>query len=75
MNERASSVAHVEYEILKFVRENIDLTSLEGKMVVDGVSRKRFASGMEKIDGYLNNMMERRRHRLKSHHVDYKVKE
>jgi hypothetical protein len=72
--ERATSVSHVEYEILRWIRESIDLTDLEREMCGSDVTRKRFKSGMEKIDTYLSNMMDRRRHRLKPTHRDYKEK-
>lgn len=74
MTERATSVTHAEYEILNWIRKRIDLTELEERMVGDDVTRKRFKTGMEKIDGYLSNMMERRTHKLKPTHRDYKEK-
>ena len=67
-------MTHAEYEILNWIRKRIDLADLEQQMVGDDVTRKRFKSGMEKIDGYLSNMMERRRHKLKPTHRAYKEK-
>jgi len=74
MTERATSVTHAEYEILNWIRKRIDLTDLEQQMVGDDVTRKRFKTGMEKIDGYISNMMERRRHKLKPTHRAYMEK-
>lgn len=75
MTERATSVTHAEYEILNWIRKRIDIADLEQQMVGDEVTSKRFKSGMEKIDGYLSNMMERRRHKLKPTHRAYKEKD
>ena len=71
---RAASVTHSEYEILKFVTENIDLSTLEKKMALDRVSKERFGKGGKAVLHLISNMMERRRHKLPLNHVDYKEK-
>ena len=71
---RAASVTHSEYEILKFVTENIDLSTLEKKMALDRVSKERFGKGGKSVLQLITNMMERRRHKLPLNHVDYKEK-
>lgn len=71
---RAASVTHSEYEILKFITENINLRTLDKKMAVDKVSAERFIKGGKSVLQLITNMMERRRHRLPLNHVDYKEK-
>lgn len=72
---RAKSVVHVEYEILIHLLDEIDLQDLEEHMVKDKVSRKRFDDGAKKVFTLINNLAERRTHRLPQDHEDYKVKE
>jgi len=71
---RAASIAHAEYEILKYVIENIDVRIVEKKMALDRVSKKRFGKGGKSVLHLITNLMERRRHRLPLNHVDYKEK-
>ena len=71
---RAASVAHAEYEILKHIIERVDLTEVAERMSIDEVSKKRVEQGGGNVLVLLENMMERRRHRLKPTHVDYKEK-
>mgnify|MGYP003126626176 FL=1 len=72
---RAASVTHSEYEILKFITEEIDLRTLEKKMALDRVSKERFGKAGKSVLQLITNMMERRRHKLPLNHVDYKEKE
>ena len=74
---RARSVAHVEYEILQWVGDRAWLDGLMAEMVPKGdkVAEKRFRKGAENICRYLENMMERRRHKLPKDHEDYKERE
>lgn len=72
---RATSVAHAEYEILKYITERVDLTDVAERMIVDAVSKKRVRQAGVNVLELIENMMERRRHRLKPTHVDYKEKE
>ena len=73
--ERATSVSHVEFEILGELIENVDLESLRDLMVDDKVTGKRWDSGAKNVLLLLENMMDRRRHRLKPTHPEYRRKE
>jgi hypothetical protein len=73
--ERATSVSHVEFEILGELIENVDLESLRDLMVDDKVTGKRWDSGAKNVLLLLENMMDRRRHRLKPTHPEYRGKE
>tara|TARA_R110002051_G_scaffold75732_4_gene137687 strand:- start:496 stop:738 length:243 start_codon:yes stop_codon:yes gene_type:complete len=72
---RAASVAHAEYEILMHIIERVDLTEVAERMAIDDVSTKRVEQAGGNVLVFLENMMERRRHKLKPTHVDYKGKE
>ncbi len=72
---RATSVSHVEYEILGELIESVDIESLHEIMVDDDVTGKRWESGAQNVLLLLENMRERRRHRLKPNHPDYRRKE
>ena len=78
--KRARSVAHVEYEILDWIGRRAWLDDLKLSMTPwkngqkDEVAEKRFRKGAENICRYLENMMERRRHKLPKDHEDYKEK-
>jgi hypothetical protein len=73
--ERATSVSHVEFEILNELIETVDLESLKQIMVDDKVTGKRWDSGAKNVLLLLENMKDRRRHRLKPDHPDYRGKE
>ncbi len=73
--ERATSVSHVEFEILNELIETVDLESLKQIMVDDKVTGKRWDSGAKNVLLLLENMKDRRRHRLKPEHPEYKEKE
>lgn len=69
--KRAASVTHVEYELLNHIINTVDMQAVERRMVVDEVSSKRFKKGGEKVLQLIQNMMERRQHRLPKDHVDF----
>ena len=71
---RAASVTHVEYEIFKCITETVDLRALRDKMGDDPIANERFRKGAESVLQLINNMMERRRHKLPKDHVDYMEK-
>ena len=73
---RAVSITHVEYEILQWIGHKAWLDQLMEKMIPRGdkIAEKRFRKGAENIGRYLENMMERRKHRLPENHVDYEPK-
>ena len=72
--ERATSVSHVEYEILGVLIDDVDLMPLREIMVDDNVTGKRFDSGAKNVLLLLENMRVRRAHRLKPTHPDYRGK-
>ena len=71
---RATSVSHVEFEILNELIESVDLESLRDLMVEDKVTGKRWDSAAKNVLLLLENMKDRRRHRLKPEHPDFKEK-
>ena len=74
---RASSKIHVEYEVLKYLMDKIDLTELEDKMCPSGddVASKRFADGADSVSNLVTNMIVSRLHRLPKTHPAYRGKE
>ena len=75
MTRRAKNVPEVEYELLKHLLATVDIAPLEQAMAIDEHSRKRFSSGVQNIIQLIDNMVERRLHRLPKDHPDYKAKE
>ena len=71
---RASSVLEVEYELLRFLRDKIDITQLQDSMAVDAVSTTRCETAIGNVCKLLDNMCDRRLHRLPKDHTDYKEK-
>lgn len=72
--ERAASVSHVEYEVITWLRDNIDLASLKQAMSVDEVTEKRWTTGVANVCELLDNMCNRRTHKLPKTHTEYKEK-
>ena len=72
---RARNIPEVEYELLKHLLSAVDITPLERAMATDEHSKKRFDSGVANIINLIDNMIERRLHRLPKEHSDYKAKE
>ena len=72
---RAQTIPHVEYEVLKEVLNNIPLEDLYDAMVADEASERRFKSGAANVAKLIRNLMVRRQHRLPHNHEDYKQKE
>lgn len=74
---RAKTIPHVEYEILKYILAEVDISDVELEMVPNGdeVALTRFNNGARSCLKLLNNLMERRLHRLPEEHDDYRVKE
>ena len=67
---RAASVKHAEYEILEYITQNIDLSSLHEKMAVDVHSKKRFDTAAENLVKHLDKMAATRRKNLPKTHPD-----
>jgi len=74
MRGRAASVSHAEYEILRVITDEIDLRELRDSMCPDKVSRERFDKALRTVGGLIQNMMDRRAHKLPKNHVDYRTK-
>jgi len=72
--ERAASVSHVEYEVIIWLRDNIDLASLKQAMVDDKVTEKRWTTGVANVCELLDNMCSRRTHKLPKTHSEYQEK-
>ena len=77
MAGRAASTIHVEYELLQYIGRKIYLDELKDLMIPQGdaVAEKRFKKGAENICKYLENMADRRLHRLPKNHPDYRGKD
>jgi len=73
---RASSKIHVEYEVLKYIMDRIDLSEIEERMCPSGdsVAEKRFKDGADSVSNLVNNLIVRRLHRLPKTHPAYKEK-
>jgi len=78
---RAASKVHVEYEVLKYLMDKIDLTELEDKMLLQYKDddyyeslEKRWRDGTGEVAKLVNNMIVRRLHRLPKSHPAYKEK-
>ena len=71
---RAKSVVHVEYEIFLHILDEIEIESLEKIMVEDKHSKKRFEDGAAEVFKLINNLAQRRLHRLPKNHPDFKEK-
>jgi len=70
---RAQTQIQVEYEALIFIMDNVDLTELENRLVPDNdkVAQARYENGILNVRTLINNMAQRRTHRLPKTHVDY----
>jgi len=77
MVSRAASTTHVEYEILQYIGRKIYLDELMQQMIPQGdaVAEKRFQKGAENICRYIENMADRRLHKLPKNHQDYRGKD
>lgn len=70
---RAKTQIQVEYEALLFIMDNVDFTELENRLVPnnDKVAQTRYKNGILNVRTLINNMAQRRTHRLPKGHVDY----
>jgi len=73
---RAKTVPHVEYEILRHILDELDISDVVTEMVPEGdeVAKKRFDRGARGLLKLLRNLMDRRVHRLPKEHPDYRAK-
>lgn len=79
---RAASKIHVEYEVLKYLMDKIDLTELEEKMLLQyegdeyyETLEKRWKDGTAEVARRVNNMIDTRLHRLPKNHPAYRERE
>lgn len=75
MSGRAVSVSHAEYEIIRVLIEDVDIESLRDIMGTDKVAKERFDKAAVNVVNLVQNMAQRRVHKLPKEHEDYKVKE
>lgn len=74
---RATTIPHVEYEIFQYILDEIDIMRVKEKMCPSGdsVAETRFNKGAESAARLIQNLIDRRTHRLPKNHSDYEVKE
>ena len=74
---RASTIPHVEYEIFQHILDEIDISIAKEKMcpVGDIIAEQRFEKGAASAARLIQNLIDRRLHKLPSNHPDYEVKE
>ncbi len=72
---KAKTVIHAEYEILKAVIDRVPLDEVHHFMVRDEASATRFKKAANNVATLINNLAERRKHRLPFDHPDYRNKE
>ena len=73
---RASTIPHVEYEIFQHILDEIDISIAKEKMcpVGDTIAEQRFEKGAASAARLIQNLIDRRLHKLPSNHPDYEVK-
>ena len=74
---RAATIPHVEYEIFQLILEEIDISMLKEQMCPAGdkAAHARFEKGAASAANLIQNLIERRKHKLPHDHLDYEVKE
>lgn len=78
---RAKTQVHVEYELFKAILDSEAIAEVieEVRMLVvpqgDDIAERRFNDGVKSGAQYIENLMERRLHRLPDDHEDYQEKE
>ena len=77
---RAKTVIHVEYELMKAVINSkeigmvIDRVSADMVPLNDPAAAKRFDNGVKSLAQLLQNIADRRLHRIPKNHPDYRGK-
>lgn len=73
---RAKTVIHAEYEIIKHIIANLDISDVKERLCPDGDEHAltRFDKGAENVANLIQNLADRRTHRLPKEHVDYESK-
>ena len=74
---RAESIPHVEYELLHYILDEIDMSDIQHQMVPNGdtVAQSRYEKALKSISNIINNAADRRKHKLPENHEDFEVKE
>jgi len=78
---RAKTVTHVEYEVFNaildsnLIAETINELKMELVPEGDKVAKKRFEEGVKSAAQYIDNLAQRRKHRLPQEHQHYITKE
>ena len=70
---RAKTIPHVEYEIFQHILDEIDISIVKESLVPRGdkIAEERFEKGFESAAKLINNLCERRLHRLPKQHRNY----
>mgnify|MGYP003154061545 CR=1 FL=1 len=77
---RAKTTVHVEYETCKAILDSKEIglviDRIKDKMVPlnDDVAEKRFNNGVQSLSQLLQNIVDRRLHRIPKEHPDYRAK-
>jgi hypothetical protein len=78
---RAASIVHVEFEVLNAILDSDIIAEvvaeLREQMVPenDSVAERRFVDGTKKAAQLIQNLADRRTHRLPEDHPDFEAKE
>ena len=74
---RAETIPHVEYEIFRHLLSEIDISMVKEQMCPTGddVALARFDKGAASAARLIQNLIERRKHKLPQEHLDYEAKE
>jgi hypothetical protein len=77
MTSRAKTVIHVEYEIVKHLIATQEVGSLKERMCPEGDehAEKRWVTGASNVARLMQNLCDRRTHRLPKDHLDFEAKE
>ena len=77
---RAKTQTHVEYEVFKAILDSDYIAEIMEDIKQDlvphgdSIANKRFEEGVRSAAALINNLMERRKHRLPAEHLDYTKK-
>ena len=77
---RAKSTTHVEYEVCRAILESPEIAVVIGQVKTrlvpmgDAVAEKRFNAGTKSLSQLLQNIVDRRLHRIPKDHPDYTPK-
>jgi hypothetical protein len=74
---RAKTIPHVEYEIFQYILDEIDISIVKESLVPSGdeVAEERFEKGAASATNLIENLIDRRLHRLPHDHPDFKERE